>query len=79
MSPVEIACRERQEKGGALDERAEGSTIESAGGAWQQLHGMALEEVKKKAEELAEAEWENCLGRAIRGFPTGSSARHLPP
>ena len=26
------------------------------GQAWQQLHGMVLEEVKKKVEELADAE-----------------------
>ena len=33
------------------------------GQAWQQLHGMVLEEVKKKVEELAEAERETRLGR----------------
>src|SRR3990172_12876075 len=34
------------------------------GQAWQQLQGMVLEEVKKKVEELAEAERESRLGRA---------------
>jgi len=33
------------------------------GQAWQQLQGMVLEEVKKKVEELAEAERESRLGR----------------
>ena len=33
------------------------------GQAWQQLQGMVLEEVKKKVEELAEAERETRLGR----------------
>jgi transposase-like protein len=34
------------------------------GQAWPQLQGMVLEEVKKKVEELAEAERESRLGRA---------------
>jgi len=34
------------------------------GQAWQQLQGMVLEEVRKKVEELAEAERESRLGRA---------------
>jgi transposase-like protein len=34
------------------------------GQAWQQLQGMVLDEVKKKVEELAEAERESRLGRA---------------
>lgn len=33
------------------------------GQAWQQLQGMVLEEVRKKVEELAEAERESRLGR----------------
>jgi len=39
------------------------------GQAWQQLHGMVLEEVRKKVEELAEAERETRLGRGrhVRG------------
>jgi putative transposase len=34
------------------------------GQAWQQLQGMVLEEVRKKVEELVEAERESRLGRA---------------
>lgn len=34
------------------------------GQAWQQLQGMVLDEVRKKVEELAEAERESRLGRA---------------
>lgn len=37
------------------------------GQAWEQLHGMVLEEVRKKLEELAEAERESRLGRARHG------------
>ena len=39
------------------------------GQAWQQLHGMVLDEVRKKVEELAEAERESRLGRGrhVRG------------
>lgn len=39
------------------------------GQAWQQLHGMVLEEVCRKVEELAEAERESRLGRGrhVRG------------
>lgn len=37
------------------------------GQAWQQLHGMVLEEVRKKVEELAEAERESRLGRTRHG------------
>jgi transposase-like protein len=42
------------------------------GQAWQQLQGMVLEEVRKKVEELAEAERETRLGRGrhVRGGST---------
>jgi len=67
VSPVEIACRQGQEKGDTLMSEQKVALSSPVGQAWQQLQGMVLEEVRKKVEELAEAERESRLGRARQG------------
>ena len=58
-----------QEEGDTLMSERKVALSSLVGQAWQQLHGMILDEVRKKVEELAEGERESRLGRGrhVRG------------